>query len=329
MDAAKFVAALLVIGIHTAVFSDLNSTIYFAFVQIICRTAVPFFAVCTGYYIGTRVSFRNRLEKTEANRAAFFRQWKKILTLYAIWTGLYLLFSIPFWIQTGWFSPIAFVDYAFAALTGGSHYHLWYLLYLLYSLPVVYLLLRWVPQRHHRLLIGSLWAIAIISYTYKSFLPERLLECLTPVERFSTLPVLPPLILTGVYISKEVKRSKRFYAVGLLISSILLLAEAFLLRYSGIEKVSFIIFTLPTAYFLFHLILELPSPLVNSYAGLLGKISTFVYCVHPMFIETAGRVSNNSVVTYLIVAFLSVISSYTYYLLKGKLNKKKDISCFN
>ena len=89
MDAAKFVAALLVIGIHTAVFSDLNSTIYFAFVQIICRTAVPFFAVCTGYYIGTRVSFRNRLEKTEANRAAFFRQWKKILTLYAVWTGLY------------------------------------------------------------------------------------------------------------------------------------------------------------------------------------------------------------------------------------------------
>ena len=95
MDAAKFVAALLVIGIHTAVFSDLNSTIYFAFVQIICRTAVPFFAVCTGYYIGTRVSFRNRLEKTEANRSDLVRGMDRTLSavFYPILDSNRLVFS--------------------------------------------------------------------------------------------------------------------------------------------------------------------------------------------------------------------------------------------
>lgn len=328
IDAAKLIAALLVIGIHTAIFSDLNGTVYFVFVQIICRTAVPFFAVCTGYFIGIKLSFQNKLEKTKANQAVFFRQWKKTINLYVAWSGLYLLFSIPFWISTGWFSPIAFVDYAFAALTSGSHYHLWYLLYLLYSLPMAYLLLRWVSQRHQRLLIGILWAIAIVSYTYKSFLTEHLLDYLEPVERFSMLPVLLPLLLTGVSISKEAKKSKWIYVVGFLVSSGLLFAEALLLRYLGIEKVSYIIFTLPTAYFLFHLLLELHwSP--NKYNGFLGGISTFVYCVHPMFIETIGRAPSNSLVIYLIVALFSSILGYIYCLIKGKLIKKKDISCFN
>lgn len=329
VDVAKFAAALMVIGIHTAIFSDINDIIYCSVVHIICRVAVPFFAVCTGYYIGSKVSFSEKLETTKANKTVFFRQWKKFLILYAVWTGLYLLFSIPFWLQIGWFSPMAFVDYAVATLTSGSHYHLWYLLYMLYSLPAAYLLLRWVPKRRWGPLIAILWVIAIWVYTYKTFLPSCFLK-IGSLERFSMLPILLPLILTGIYISKEAKRkTKRFYIVGLLTSITFLSLEVFLLRYLGIEKVSFIAFTLPTAYFLFHLVLE--SSLRNDvkYAGLLGEISTFVYCVHPMFIETIGKAVGNSVVTYLLVAFVSIILGFFYCLMNGKLNKKKDVSCFN
>lgn len=328
VDVAKFVAALMVIGIHTAIFSDINDTIYFSVVHIICRVAVPFFAVCTGYYIGSKVSFSEKLETTKANQTVFFRQWKKSLILYAVWTGLYLLFSIPFWIQIGWFSPMAFVDYAHATLTSGSHYHLWYLLDVIYSLPVAYFLLKWVPYRHWRSLISVLWVVAIFAYTYKSFLSGHLLVGFEVVGRFSGLLVLLSLILTGVYISKETKKSRGFYCVGLCLSIAAVSAEAFLLRYLGIEKVSFIIFTLPTAYFLFHVIFETIS-LRGGYATFLGRLSTFVYCIHPMFIETIGKVSSNSVVTYLLVTCLSVIAGCFYNLLKGKLNKKKDISCFN
>ena len=57
------------------------------------------------------------LEKTNSNLQLFIRQWKKVFVLYFIWTCLYLVFSIPFWIQTGWLSPMAFVDYAFATVT--------------------------------------------------------------------------------------------------------------------------------------------------------------------------------------------------------------------
>lgn len=335
VDIAKYLAALLVIGIHTALFSDLNDTLYFAVVQIVCRVAVPFFAVCTGYYLGSKLSFGDRLENTSSNLSLFVHQWKKVFVLYFIWTCLYLVFSIPAWIQTGWFSPMAFVDYAVASITGGSHYHLWYLLYLLYSLPLVYILLRFVPTKRQWLLILVCWAIAIFAYTYKSLLPTDILPSLGLLNHFSMLPILPPLILLGIQVSRERERERRAwrrYAIGLVISLGFLTAEAFTLRHLGIEKVSYIICTLPTAYFLFNLVLELTitrNARKTDSVALLGSISTLVYCIHPMFVETVGKKIDSSVWTYLTVALMSTVTGCIVYLTKRKIKEKKDDSCFN
>ena len=51
IDIAKFLAALLVIAIHTSLFEDLDSQLYFLFNSVLCRLAVPFFAATTGYYL--------------------------------------------------------------------------------------------------------------------------------------------------------------------------------------------------------------------------------------------------------------------------------------
>jgi surface polysaccharide O-acyltransferase-like enzyme len=50
VDLSKYIAALMVIAIHTAPLSDVQEEAYFILVQVICRMAVPFFAVCTGYF---------------------------------------------------------------------------------------------------------------------------------------------------------------------------------------------------------------------------------------------------------------------------------------
>lgn len=160
----------------------------------------------SGYYLGGRLSFGDRLEKTSGNLNVFVHRWKKIFVLYLVWSCLYLAFSIPSWIRTGWFSPIAFVDYAVAAITSGSHYHLWYLLNLLYSLPLVYVLLRLVSAKRQWLLIFLCWIIEVFTYTYKSFLPEGVLPSLGLLSSFSMFRILPPLILLGVQISRERRR---------------------------------------------------------------------------------------------------------------------------
>ena len=329
IDAAKYVAALMVIAIHTGLFSDVNDVLYVFVVHIVCRAAVPFFAICTGYYMGGKLTFHDKLEYSTKNRDVFVYRWKKVVALYLIWTCMYLVFSIPFWIRSGWYSPMAFVDYAIAALINGSHYHLWYLLYLIYSLPIAYLLLRWCSEKHQVLLISVLWIIAAFTYTYKNFLPEPVFELLQPVNQFSTLPVLLPLLLLGVRISRGKRKRCRFYLIGFIVSFLLLIAEAFMLWHYGIESVSFIICTLPTAYFLFNLILEMRIPSQYKFAGILGAVSTFVYCVHPMFIETVGNRINNSILKFVTASIASTATGWIYYSLKTRLIEKKDHSCFN
>ena len=104
------------------------------------------------------------------------------------------------------------------------------------------------------------------------------------------------------------RRAGRRYAVSLVISFGLLNVEAFTLRNLGIEKVSYIICTLPTIYFLFHLILEFAQfqdERKAKCAILLGNLSTIVYCIHPMFIETIGKKIAHNIWTYFVVALIS------------------------
>ena len=49
IDIAKFIASILVIAIHTGVFSETNMVVWQF--DLIARLAVPFFVVCTGYYL--------------------------------------------------------------------------------------------------------------------------------------------------------------------------------------------------------------------------------------------------------------------------------------
>ena len=51
IDMSKFVAALLVVTIHPHPFKQICSTLDFLLCDWLARLAVPFFAVCIGYYI--------------------------------------------------------------------------------------------------------------------------------------------------------------------------------------------------------------------------------------------------------------------------------------
>lgn len=328
IDVAKFVAALMVIAVHTGLFSDVDSLLYFVVVNILCRQAVPFFAICTGYFMGRKLTFGDKLEGTADNRAVFRQQLKRVAGLYAVWTVLYLLFSIPVWRRTGWFSFFAFVDYAVAALTAGSHYHMWYMLYILYSLPLLYLLLRWVAKKYQWWLIAGLWFLAVFSYVYKDILPVNLAALPDLLNRFSALPVLLPFLLLGVQISREEEHPRRSLTLAFAAAILLLTAEAFLLRQSGAEKFSYIVFTLPVAYFLFHIVRGMRITSGGKTAAL-SSLSVFIYCVHPMIIETVGVKVDSTVARWGIVTAIAVALSVLYDALKRRIKGKKVFSCFN
>ena len=282
---------------------------------------MPFFAVCSGYFLSKSLS------KNEYGAKPIKKQEWKMIKLYALWTLLYLLYSIPTWIKTGWMSFGAFKDYALATVTQGCHYHLWYLISLIYALPLFYLCVRFIKYR--KLLFAlmiALYIIKAISYGYVRWLPTFIQTIFGIGGKFSALFdaifLLLPLLLLGSFISQK-KIPLKLSLIGFIVSFSLLTVEAFTLRSFGQESVSFIFMTFPTAYFLFSLISQLDWKLNGKVCSVLGASSLIIYCFHPMVIEFFGDWQINSIALFVISSVVSVIVALTVCVLKNNYSKPK------
>ena len=88
LDFSKFVAAFLVAAIHIPPFEEIAPVFSHEFQQVICRMAVPFFFVCTGYFIGEKITDKDRVKKYLFH----------IIKMYVWWSLLYLIPIIDrFW----------------------------------------------------------------------------------------------------------------------------------------------------------------------------------------------------------------------------------------
>lgn len=77
VDIFKYVCAVIVVGIHTSIFTEKY--------DYIAKIAVPFFFAVNGYY------YMKRLVNGESICFAYI---KKLLVTYAMWTGIYYLFDV-------------------------------------------------------------------------------------------------------------------------------------------------------------------------------------------------------------------------------------------
>lgn len=107
VDAARFVCALLVVAIHVRPLSTYTELGNFLLDKGLCRIAVPFFFLVSGY-------FWARKPMTLRSLGAFL--WR-IALLYALWTAIYY----PIVVESQDMN-----HYWRRCLLSGSYYHLWY-----------------------------------------------------------------------------------------------------------------------------------------------------------------------------------------------------------
>ena len=324
LDLAKYVASIMVVAIHTGLFSDVNHILNFAVVNVLCRLAVPFFAVCSGYFMG-----KCSKSGMTYDAYAFLRQWKKLIALYIAWTVIYMLYSIPAWVETGWFSLWAFVDFAIAACTKGSYYHLWYLWGMIYTLPVFYVIVKRVRAQYWVGLVAVLWFLKVAGYAYSFCLPSTLSCIIVITEILGDFFCLLPLLLIGAIIAQQSRKTRCFYRMGLMACISLLIAEALFLKHCGQEAVSYIIFTLPTAYFFFNCVLYLPARKLIKRSSEMAGISTFVYCAHPIFVEILSEYITASIMRFVVCSLISTCLGSIYVKFFSKQNRKKVFICSN
>ena len=115
IDVFRIVAAILVIAIHTYPLADLNSTADYLVVHVVCRIAVPFFFLASGFFL-----FPAGTDPLDALPHFL----KRSACIYAAAIVLY----IPVNLYAGYFKtehllPAMLRDIFF----DGTFYHLWYL----------------------------------------------------------------------------------------------------------------------------------------------------------------------------------------------------------
>ncbi|WP_409932557.1 acyltransferase family protein [Xanthocytophaga flavus] len=128
IDLMKFLAAFLVISIHTRPFYDIHPVLGFLFENIITRVAVPFFFISSGFLFFTKVLETSSVSEQRKLLVGFL---KRILVLYLLWTLIYLPYDLYFIYKKQHDLVATLLSYLQRLLLWGSHFHLWYLLSLM------------------------------------------------------------------------------------------------------------------------------------------------------------------------------------------------------
>ena len=336
IDLAKFIFAILVVGIHASPLGNYSEFANFIFVDIIAGLAVPFFFMASCYFFFSKLIFENgRIKKCKENFARLKKYFVRILLLYVLWSAVYLLWQIPEWINTGWFSVGAFADYAKSALVSNSYYHLWYILSLLYVIPVMYFLLRFINTKFFVILMAVVYVFGVLFYTFgEQYAPEILVKIwkFIPTTTVSFLLIMPSV--TPCLFIDRIKLNKAHSLLIFVIFYILFIIESlffyFFTERSANSQYAFMI--VPAIFFLFLWLKGCNLNISSKTSAMLRNTSSVVYFVHPMVINLFGlimaREEINGILYFAIIALLSLATGFALSFANMKLKNNKVLSYF-
>ena len=355
VDYFRIVAAVMVIGIHTAPFSGISKAFDFLLTYCAGRVAVPFFFMTTGYFV--LGSWRKNGNDAGSKVIRFI---KKTLFLYAVSIVLYL----PINFYSGGL-PGSAGEFIRMLIFDGTFYHLWYFPAVIIGCFAVMMLLKKFPARTVfgitilLYLIGaggdSCYGIAaripalehmydvifaVISYTRNGifYAPIFLLMGRLLRERKASIEKTENTAGTARTDSRTGRKnstvrdiSTGWNIAGLCITLTLMLIEGYLTFSLDLQRHnSMYLFLPPVMYFLFRLLLSVPG-----YApGWTRDVSMIVYIIHPgvliMLRGIAGAagldwlLAENALVQFITVSVASFAAAVLIDLVYTRIRIRKE-----
>lgn len=310
IDDFRFIAALLIIAIHTSPLASFSKIGDFIFTRVIARVAVPFFFMTSGFFLISRYIHHDK------KLTGFL---KKTAYIY----GAAILIYLPVNVYNGYFGmdyllPNIIKDLVF----DGTLYHLWYLPASMIGAVIAWYLVKKLDYPKALAVALLLYLIGLFGDSYYGISQE--LSCLNSfyslifqISDYTRNGVFfaPVFFLLGGLIAD--KRSGMTFGksiCGLGISFGLMLAEALMLHHFHLQRHdSMYLFLLPCMYFLFSAILHFQ----GKRRADLRTTSLVIYIIHPMMIlvirlaakllHLQSLLIENSVVHYLMVCITSVV----------------------
>lgn len=137
LDSAKFVAAIMVVAIHTNAFKDINIKFYNFCSYCIFTFAVPFFFICSGYFLGKKIG---RSKNTTEYKNLITQYALRLLYPYLIWGIWYFTITCALNIIRHSNTPLKIITYQLklwiVSSPGGG---LWYIQTVLILLLILYI----------------------------------------------------------------------------------------------------------------------------------------------------------------------------------------------
>lgn len=333
IDLFKFIGAFFVITVHTNPLASFFEEANWMLVNIIARLAVYFYFVASAYLFFRGIEFKNdKIVKTKENRQKLKKYVIRTTTLYLIWTIIYMILDLPNWYAGGYLTIKNFIGYGIASVLNTSYYHLWFLLSLIYAIPLMYAMLRVVPRKIVVGLAVCMYIAGLMFGTYSflcqmpgtslwEFWGNHWVRLRTVI--FNVIPICSPALFCD-----KVRLNKKALITITSVLIILFSIEGWLLyRFSEATASSYNILLLPTIFFIFLLIKSMDLRLKHYL--FLRKMSTLIYCMHPMVIMlfryAIDTAQLNSMVYFLLVSLITTLLGALLVILYFKYPRLKWI----
>lgn len=326
IDYFRFIAALLIVAIHTSPLADISKTGDFILTRMICRVAVPFFFMTSGFFLISRYGY-------DAKKLICYI--KKTLILY----GVAILIYIPINIYNGYFLmepllPNIIRDILF----DGTLYHLWYLPASIIGGIIAWYLVKTLDYKKAFAVALALYCIGLFGDSYygigeKNAVLKYVYHLIFQLseETRNGIFFAPIFFIMGGFVADlRQSLSLRVSIYGFAVSIWLLVLEAMTLHFFKLQRHdSMYVFLLPCMYFLFQAILHFRGPRVKW----LRTSSLIIYLIHPMLIIAVRLFAKilhletlfieNNLVHYVSVSLASVVLGVGFTVLWDKFKPRK------
>ena len=315
IDIARLFAAILVVAIHTQAITWFSSYSN-GNIQILTRVAVPFFFCTSGYFL-----HKNYINSGCPAVAATF--WKTV-KLYALLSLVY--FSVIFLSNPALLHESKkwmLVDFLF----NGSYYHLWYMVGVIYSIAMIYLVCKLKLSKILLPLAIVCYVIGLLGTSYYGI--------------GSRLPVLNMLFDSGWFLSirriflmgfpytalgwtisegkLKLHIPKKHLLLAATLVSLLFVAEIVAVTVTGMSRtIEITLFLYPLLFLLFQICLAYPLVGKSRVALVCRDIANFTYFWHPLVILVLQRVLDANFPLFAITTVVCLLLGFCYHSLKNR-----------
>lgn len=337
LDIFRYIAALLVIAIHTYPLEQISPVGEFIVTRVIARTAVPFFLMTTGAFL---------LSDNCGNKKRLYGFIRKTGVIYLISIIIYL----PLNFYNKYFTPDNGIwERLKDLLFDGTFYHLWYLPASILGGILAFYGIRRLGYKKSFVIAAVLYVVGLFGDSYygviKGIVPiKAMYDVFFAVSSYTRNGIFyaPVFMILGGIVMRgiggksgeghNIGSMAKKYAAGLVISMCVMTAEGFVLKHFEVQRHdSMYFFLLPVMFFLFSLLIQYRGKRV----GWLGTASLVIYVIHPMVIVAvrfAGKLLkaerlliDNSLVHYIAVALCSTAAGLLAAVIVRKFGKKRGV----